>query len=86
MAAKIFVMPVPAGNTEALRSAFSEMRGAREVQCVVNRNGMGVTKEFVSPQHTAQGDVVVAYLEGEDPDKAMDYIAKRLASGRVEHR
>lgn len=47
------------------------MRGAREAQCVVNRNGMEVTKEFVSPQHTAQGDVVVAYLEGEDPDKAM---------------
>ena len=23
---------------------------------------------------------------GYDPDKAMDYIAKRLASGRVEHR
>ncbi len=33
---------------------------------------MGVTREFVSLLHTPQGDVLVAYLEGDNPSKAME--------------
>ena len=72
MPAKMYVIQVPAGNTEALRAAFAEMEGAREQQCVDNRHVMGITREFVSLQETAQGDLLVAYLEGDDPDKAME--------------
>jgi hypothetical protein len=72
MPATAIVMAVPAGNTEALKRAFEEMRGSREGQCVANRHVMGVTREFVSLQHTPQGDVIVAYLEGDDPSKAME--------------
>ena len=72
MPATSLVIPVPAGKTEALKKAFEEMRGSREGQCVANRHVMGVTREFVSLQHTPQGDVLVAYLEGDDPSKAME--------------
>ena len=70
MPAKMFVFPIPAGNTEALKGTFAEMAGSREGQCVANRGVMGVTREYVCLQHTPQGDVIVAYLEGDDPDKA----------------
>lgn len=72
MPSKMFVIPIPAGNTESLRAAFAEMEGAREQQCVANRHVMGVTREFVSLQETPQGDLLVAYLEGDDPDKAVE--------------
>ena len=72
MPAKMFTFPVPAGNTDALKGTFVEMAGSRESQCVANRGVMGVTREYVCLQHTPQGDVIVAYLEGDDPDKAMD--------------
>ena len=70
MPAKVYVIPIPEGNTEALKAAFAEMEGAREQQCVDNRHVMGITREFVSLQETAQGDLIVAYLEGDDPDQA----------------
>ena len=78
MSAKMYVIPIPQGNTEAIRSAFAEMEGSREQQCVDNRHVMGVTREFVSLQETPQGDLLVAYLEGDDPDKAVE---RMTASG-----
>ncbi len=78
MSARVYLIPIPEGNTEALKAAFAEMEGAREQQCVDNRHVMGVTREFVSLQETAQGDVLIAYLEGDDPDQAT---ARMAASG-----
>ena len=78
MPAKMYVIPIPSGNTEALREAFAEMEGSREQQCVDNRHVMGITREFVSLQETPQGDLLVAYLEGDDPDKAVE---RMTASG-----
>jgi hypothetical protein len=72
MASKIFLLPVPAGNTEALKAKFADMAGSREGQCVANRSVMGVTREYVALQQTPNGDVIVAYLEGDDPDKGME--------------
>ena len=63
---------VPAGNTEALKAAFAEMSGSREGQCLANRAVMGVTREYVCLQHTSAGDVLVVYLEGDDPDRARE--------------
>ena len=78
MPAKMYVIPIPPGNTEAIRAAFAEMEGSREQQCVDNRHVMGITREFVSLQETPQGDLLVAYLEGDDPDKAVE---RMTASG-----
>ena len=65
MPTRMYVIPIPPGNTEALKSAFAEMEGAREQQCIDNRHVMGITREFVSLQETPQGDFLVAYLEGD---------------------
>ena len=78
MLAKMYVMPIPPGNTESLRAAFAEMEGARERQCVDNRHVMGATREFVSLQQMPEGDLLVAYLEGDDPDQAAE---RMTASG-----
>ena len=72
MPAKVILIPVPAGNTEDLKGTFVEMAGSREGQCVAKRAVMGVTREYVCLQHTPQGDVIVAYLEGDDPDKSTE--------------
>ena len=68
----MYVIPIPAGNIEKVKAAFAEMEGSREDQCVANRHVMGVTREFVSLQETPQGDMLVAYLEGDDPSKAVE--------------
>lgn len=78
MPTRVYVIPIPPGNTEAIKAAFAEMEGARERQCVDNRHVMGITREFVSLQETPQGDMLVAYLEGDDPDKAVE---RMTASG-----
>ena len=72
MASRMIFVPVPEGNTEAVRGAFAEMSGSREGQCVANRGVMGVTREYVCLQHTAHGDVLIGYLEGDDPEKASE--------------
>ena len=72
MASRMMLIPVPEGNTEAVKAAFVEMSGSRENQCVTNRGVMGVTREYVCLQHTAHGDVLIAYLEGDDPEKASE--------------
>ena len=72
MPTKMYMTPVPAGNTEALKAAFAEMAGSREGQCVANRAVMGCTREYVCLQHTPQGDVLIVYLEGDDPEKGRD--------------
>ena len=65
MPTKMYMTPIPSGNTEALKAAFAEMSGLREGQCLANRAVMGVTREYVCLQHTPQGDVLIVYLEGE---------------------
>ena len=61
-----------------MKAAFAEMEGGREQQCVDNRHVMGITREFVSLQETPQGDLLIAYLEGDDPEKAVE---RMTASG-----
>ena len=78
MPSTMYVIPVPPGNTEPMKAAFAEMEGGREQQCVDNRHVMGITREFVSLQKTPQGDLLIAYLEGDDPDKAVE---RMTASG-----
>ena len=72
MPAIMYVIPIPSGNIDKVKAAFAEMEGSREDQCVANRHVMGVTREFVSLQESPQGDMLVAYLEGDDPSKATE--------------
>lgn len=75
---KLYAIPIRTGNTEQVKRNFEEMKGARKEQCEANRALMGVTREFVCLQHLPQGDIVIAYLEGEDLGQAGE---KMKASG-----
>ena len=63
------LLPESSDNHGSLRAVFGEMKGAREEQCVANRRVMGSTREYVCLQHTAEGDVLITYLEADEPDK-----------------
>ena len=78
MERKLYAIPISPGNTEQVRSNFQEMQGARKEQCEANRDLMGVTREFVLLQHLPQGDIIIAYLEGDDLGEAR---RKSMASG-----
>ena len=71
MERKLYAIPISPGNTEQVRRNFQEMKqGARKQQCEANRELMGVTGEFVVLQHLPQGDIIIAYLEGDDLSQA----------------
>ena len=78
MQRKLYAIPISPGNTEQVRRNFREMKGARKEQCEANREIMGVTRELVLLQHLPQGDVIIAYLEGDDLGQARQ---KSMASG-----
>ena len=66
------LLPPSSGNNESLKAVFAEMHGAREEQCLANRAVMGVTREYVCLQHTPDGDVLITYLEANEPDKIVE--------------
>ncbi len=75
---RLYAIPILPGNTEQVKRNFQEMKGARKEQCEANRAIMGVTREFVCLQHLPQGDILIAYLEGEQLGQARE---KLKASG-----
>ncbi len=74
MASRLIMRMLPASsdNNESLKAVFTEMQGSREEQCLANRAVMGVTREYVCLQHTPFGDVLITYLEADDPDKIVE--------------
>lgn len=66
------MLPASSDNNESLKAVFAEMHGPREEQSVANRGVMGVTREYVCLQHTPGGDVLITYLEADEPDKIVE--------------
>ena len=54
----------------------------------IGANKAGEAQKQVESEFAARKAAILRQeaAGGYDPDKAMDYVAKRLASGRVEHR
>lgn len=66
------LLPPSSDNNASLKAVFGEMHGAREEQCLANRSVMGVTREYVCLQHTPDGDVLITYLEADEPEHIVD--------------
>lgn len=66
------MLPPSSDDNGSLKAVFAEMHGPREEQCLANRAVMGVTREFVCLQHTPNGDVLITYLEADEPDKIIE--------------
>jgi Family of unknown function (DUF6176) len=65
-----FAAPVLPGQTEAGRAWAREAFQARREELTESRRALGQTREEVFLNTTPEGDVVVIYLEGEDPVRA----------------
>ena len=71
MPAAAFAIPLLPGATDAWIQAMSELTGSRQAEWEDSMARKGVTRDFVSLQRTPAGDIVVVYIEAEDPDSFM---------------
>jgi hypothetical protein len=65
-----FAMPLLPGKAEALRTWAREAFDSRRQELTESRRALGQAREEVFLNSTQDGDVGVAYLEGEDPVEA----------------
>ena len=71
MAATTFAVPLLPGTTDAWLAGVAEMTGSRRAEFDASLRRLGVTREVVTLQRTPDGDVVVVYIEGDDPDSVV---------------
>lgn len=74
-----FAVPILPGKTDAWKQGVAEIKGARKSEYEESRKRFGVSREVASLQSTPQGDVVVVFLEADDPDTV---VARYLSSDR----
>jgi hypothetical protein len=65
-----FAIPLQPGKAGAMRAWAQEAFEARRVELTQSRQALGQTREEVFLNPTPEGQVAVAYLEGEDPVRA----------------
>ena len=62
----LFALPILPGKTEAARAFLQELGGPRLQELTACGQGVGLTREVWAIQQTPQGDLLVAYMAGED--------------------
>jgi hypothetical protein len=62
----LFALPILPGKTEAARTFLQELGSRRLHELAACGQGVGIVREVWALQQTPQGDLVVAYLVGED--------------------
>lgn len=62
-----FIAPLKPGATEAARAFANEAWKTRAADFAASREKLGNTRETVILNQTPQGDMVVVYVEGDDP-------------------
>lgn len=67
MQAFAFASLILPGKQEAWRRFLQEMLEFRQSEHEESRRGLGITRELVWLAQTRQGDVVITYLEADDP-------------------
>ena len=77
MAVATFAAPLLPGRTEHWKQAVAEIHGSRKESYEEFRRLLAVTREVGSLQATPTGDMVVVFLEAEDPDSVL---ARTMAS------
>src|SRR5262249_28678895 len=70
-----FATPILPGKAEAVRTFSREALGALRKQHEESRRSMGLTREMSWINATPMGDMLVVYLEGDDPAKALQRLA-----------
>jgi hypothetical protein len=62
-----FAAPLAPGKTDAARAFAREAYQTRRAELTASRLGQGLVREEVFLNQTPAGDVVVVYVEGDDP-------------------
>jgi len=62
----LFAFPILPGKTEAARAFLQEAGGPRKQENVACNQSLGITREVWALQQTAQGDLLIVYVTGED--------------------
>jgi hypothetical protein len=65
-----FTAPLQPGKTEAGREFAREAYAARQAEMTESRLAKKATREEVFLNHTPAGDMIVVYMEGDDPREA----------------
>jgi hypothetical protein len=67
MASLALTIPILPGKTEEFRSFAQEVLGPRRQEMDERGREHGLDRQFIWIQPTPQGDVLIVYLEGDDP-------------------
>ncbi len=71
----LFVLPILPGQTEAARAFLQELGGARKQELAACGQSIGIPKEMWALQRLPQGDVLIAYMAGDDLGHALRQFA-----------
>ena len=72
----VFAMPLVPGQAATVRRMHQEALGARRGEYEESRRRLGITEERAWIQSTPMGDMVLVYLEAEDPQRALQGMAE----------
>jgi len=70
MGERMFAIPILPGKTEQAKEFFATMNGARRAEAEAAGKRHGLRKETFFIQSSPQGDMILIYIEADDPDKA----------------
>ena len=71
----LFALPILPGQTEAARAFLRELGGPRRQEYVAGNRALGITQETWTVQVGPQGDLVIAYVAGEDLTRMFEQFA-----------
>ncbi len=72
MASLALTLPLLPGKVDGFRAFAQEALGPRRAELDVSARKHGLDRQLIWVQPTPQGDVLIVYLEGDDPVKSND--------------
>jgi hypothetical protein len=72
----VFAMPLVPGGAETVRRMRREALGPRRSEYEESRRRLGITDERAWIQSTPAGEMVLVYVEAEDPQRALRGMAE----------
>ena len=72
----VFAMPLVPGGDETVRGMREEVLGPRRSEYQESRRRLGINEERTWIQSTPDGEMVLVYLDAEDPQRALQGMAE----------
>lgn len=75
MSQTLFAFPILSGRTEAARAFLQELEGPRKQELIACDQRVGIAKETWGIQQSPQGDLMIAYVTGENLARSFEEFA-----------